>query len=331
MNLLLTLKCNRSCKFCFQKSIVTDPQMPDFIPIDNVKKVIEFLKASQMDSIDLLGGEPTLHPEIIPIMELLKGEGFNITLITNGLYQPNLREALSKHIQKFLINYDNPSEYSKTQLERLNANISAIDNSVREIKQPDGRSTLFTPISLAVTFYKPDQEYMYLFDAAERFGVKSIRFDLARPSALRSNNFVPFERLSEFKHLIISFLKEAVTRCIHAYIDCSLPPCIFNKEELFFLTSWLPQFRTICSGPIDILPDLSVWFCSSLSNAWEAPKLTEFKNKKELFDHFWRVGIKKLRSTPPQEDCLSCKLFLAYCQGYCLGDRLDKRKVDTLP
>lgn len=69
MNIVITGKCNRSCPYCFAKGKMqsdTDAGNkntgPVAISLQNFDKCLDFLKKSSRRRLNILGGEPTLHP-----------------------------------------------------------------------------------------------------------------------------------------------------------------------------------------------------------------------------------------------------------------------------
>lgn len=75
-----TLRCNRSCDFCFNKEI---PFVPD-MPLESFRTMLGRLKSIGVKSIDIIGGEPTLHRDIITIIQEAEQNGFTVNLSSNG-------------------------------------------------------------------------------------------------------------------------------------------------------------------------------------------------------------------------------------------------------
>jgi len=69
--------------------------MPD-IGIEDFRKISTILIDKGCNEIDMLGGEPTLHPDLMSLVELASKKGFKISISSNGSNVPLLRE-LSKN------------------------------------------------------------------------------------------------------------------------------------------------------------------------------------------------------------------------------------------
>jgi len=75
-----TLRCNRSCDFCFNKNI---PVVSDMEP-DRFHTMLGFLTAAGVKTIDIMGGEPMLHGDIACMVREAERSGFSLNLSSNG-------------------------------------------------------------------------------------------------------------------------------------------------------------------------------------------------------------------------------------------------------
>ena len=66
-NLLITTDCQRNCTYCFAKG---DRNKRMLIGWDNFLTAIDFI-ATGPKALNILGGEPTLHPEFDHILAYL--------------------------------------------------------------------------------------------------------------------------------------------------------------------------------------------------------------------------------------------------------------------
>lgn len=75
-----TLRCNRSCDFCFNRSL---PVAGDMSSVD-FRSMLGVLKRVSVRTIDILGGEPTLHPDIVAFVRDALDSGFLVNISSNG-------------------------------------------------------------------------------------------------------------------------------------------------------------------------------------------------------------------------------------------------------
>jgi len=94
----ITNACNLRCPICFGYN---RPD-PYFMPPDEFARRLDFLlnATASVDLINITGGEPTLHPELLEILRLAKRPGIGrVTLNTNGIVlgrRPELARALAE-------------------------------------------------------------------------------------------------------------------------------------------------------------------------------------------------------------------------------------------
>lgn len=72
MSIVLTHECNKKCLFCIDEYRGNK----EFISLENIDKALFFAKKSGIKDILLIGGEPTLHPNILEIAKIIKAHGF---------------------------------------------------------------------------------------------------------------------------------------------------------------------------------------------------------------------------------------------------------------
>ena len=75
-----TLRCNQSCEFCFNQSMPTMPDMSS----DDLSVMLEKIIALPVRSLDIIGGEPTLHPHIVGFVRKAVQDGLNVNVSSNG-------------------------------------------------------------------------------------------------------------------------------------------------------------------------------------------------------------------------------------------------------
>ena len=100
VSLSITNRCNLNCEYCY-KSVRTDGCIKE-IPFDTIKLFIDKLQKIEgykdyLSSVQLLGGEPTLHPDFINICSYLISQGLDVRVSTNGTVTSILQ---SKELEK---------------------------------------------------------------------------------------------------------------------------------------------------------------------------------------------------------------------------------------
>ena len=270
-----TLRCNRSCDFCFNKSMpfIKDMAFPDF------RLLLDKLKNIGVKTIDIMGGEPTLHQDIISMIQEAEHGGFNVNLSSNGSNIETL-DRIQDAARKTLIGL------SINDLETLNSLREFIAHRRPVIK----------------TVYRPDLDVEMI---AEISALRPKKFyllyrDVMAPEDMPSA--VSFDRF--FKAVMGEFGTSAGAVFCSGFI-----PDTENYPELSLVRC--PAGTT----KLGVLPDGSVYPCNlffgqeelRLGNILEDP-----------FDKIWRhPALTFFRSFTRNACCrTSCELH-ARCHGGC--------------
>jgi radical SAM protein with 4Fe4S-binding SPASM domain len=88
-----TTRCNQSCDFCFNRTLA---KMDD-MTFDDFKRIVGILKRLGVRTIDILGGEPTLHPDLRRIIRYSLQEGMKLNISSNGTETELLGEVRDKY------------------------------------------------------------------------------------------------------------------------------------------------------------------------------------------------------------------------------------------
>jgi uncharacterized radical SAM superfamily Fe-S cluster-containing enzyme len=96
----ITNKCNLRCPLCY-----ADAGIGEFLTLDSIEKMMDFLQDSEGNQAEILqisGGEPTLHPEIINIIKMAKEKKFKYVMLnTNGIRIAEDEEFV-RELQQFI-------------------------------------------------------------------------------------------------------------------------------------------------------------------------------------------------------------------------------------
>jgi len=87
-----TLRCDRSCDFCFNRSL---PEVED-MPLSSFRRMVDRLTAADVRVLDIIGGEPTLHPDLVPMIEHACRRDMEVNLSSNGRDPGQLAEIMRR-------------------------------------------------------------------------------------------------------------------------------------------------------------------------------------------------------------------------------------------
>jgi len=302
-NILITNVCNLKCSYCF----AAEKLSKDHMSLENVEYVIKFLKDSGWNLFRMIGGEPTLHPQFLEIMDMVLDAGMDIDLLSNALWSDEIMDRLlATNKVDYLLNIDKPSNYTQTQWERIHNNVSKLDKN---------------RITLSFNIFEVVPKYAYLLDIIDKHKIKKVRLSFGLP-VLDSNN----------KHLAMDDypkaarnVKQIVELCnilgAGVRMDNAFPLCAFSYEDMgeLVLDKVIDLERNAsCRPTLDIGPDLSVWYCFCLSGFCNV-NLKDYNNVKEIQGWYDMVIERYKNEVFPMEMCYECGYRELWgCQGGCL-------------
>jgi len=104
-----TNRCNLACRHCYQDS--DHAALADELTLDEKLDVIEQMGPAYMPMIAFSGGEPTIHPHLLPVLRRTKDFGMHVSIATNGTmitpeFAGELAEAGARYVEISLDSVD---------------------------------------------------------------------------------------------------------------------------------------------------------------------------------------------------------------------------------
>lgn len=81
----ITENCNLNCFHCYR----IKEKAPLYMDFEEFRKVLDFLVSHGLLGIEITGGEPTLHPQFLDIVEYAAQRLQLVGILTNGLFLPS--------------------------------------------------------------------------------------------------------------------------------------------------------------------------------------------------------------------------------------------------
>lgn len=182
LQVFITTCCNLNCKGCFARKVMG--KRNQHISLEEYSKVLQRFKEKGGIQINLIGGEPLLHPKLREIIQLNRKEKIKTTIYTNGYFLKNYKkedfegvkvrvsvysfEGLNKSL-KSLGKFDIPVEFcfmisSKTNIKELVKSAKVIEKKfncrvffISSLRELDNKNKEFfedTPMTLNLLKYK---------------------------------------------------------------------------------------------------------------------------------------------------------------------------------
>lgn len=102
LRVLVTDKCNANCPFCINKDI---RKGNGFMSLDLFKRICTFFEQNNIENIRIMGGEPTIHPQFVEMMQIAQSHFKRVTIFTN---------AINNNIVKFVPRENDGINYNFT-------------------------------------------------------------------------------------------------------------------------------------------------------------------------------------------------------------------------
>lgn len=236
--------CNLRCYFCYFLNRIEDAEHPEhpFMTLEKSKEICHTLRYTYgNNAIDIQGGEPTIHPDILELIRYCHDIGLYPTLITNGLVLAK-KETLQKFkdagIRDFLVSLHGIGDIHDEVVCRKGAYekiIAAIENMV-ELNVPFRfNCTMSAPVIPIL----PD-----IARKAVAYGARAVNFLAFNPFEDQETGIRTHDNVARYTD-IRPKLTEAMDILEEAGIECNvryLPLCMAEERHRknFFNFQQLP-------------------------------------------------------------------------------------------
>ena len=318
-NLLITNHCTRQCTFCFARAKIgrdRDQHTAHHMTLDQINKIMDFLERSDDKNLRLLGGEPTIHPQLKEIIAAACERKFHIHLFSNLMMSKSTADFLATH--------------PRDQISIL-ANVSPQANDTPKQKEmvAYGLRKLGPMVQLGLTLTSPDFKYEFLIEIINRYKLRRhIRIGIAQPIVGFANDYLTPEDYRETGRRITAMAKNCFEHDILIGFDCGLTLCMFSEKEIGILGKRSEGFKSVCQPIIDVGPNLDIWHCFPLSEVLNT-RLDRFRTRKQAY-HFYEALTRPYRAFGCLPACHRCDyLRRGQCKGGCLAHAMNS--LNKLP
>ncbi|MDD8026039.1 MAG: radical SAM protein [Acidobacteriota bacterium] len=319
MNVLITNRCNLSCPYCFARLKTTDPRAgaggDEHMTLENYLTCLDFLERSRQNEVRILGGEPTLHPRLEEFLAAALKRKMEVLIFSNGLWSEKVRSLFER------------PEMSAVKFV-INTNASVMEDPAMKRSLEKTLAIAGKRAALGFNIYQREFSMGFLGDLIEAWDLqRTVRLGLASPIIGFDNACIADEDLKAAGKRLIAELSILEKKDVLGSFDCGFPFCLFDEQDLGRLAMTSVGFTSICSPPIDVGVDLTVWSCFPLSMVLNV-KLTDFPNSIAIRDYY-RSKLDAFKSFGQTEECLTCKyLRRGQCSGGCFARNLRRWQKD---
>jgi pyruvate formate lyase activating enzyme len=176
--------------------------------------VLEFLQKRKkyIDGVVISGGEPTIHPELIPLIQEIKKLGYAIKLDTNGSNPEVLRKLINdRQIDYIAMDIKGPlSEYAK--ISNSDIIVKDIETSINLIKSSDIDYEFRTTICKELLSKEQLVEIGKYINGSKRYALQA--YNLKGKILDDSRSFTCYNKkeMEEIRDLVSPFIEEVLIR-----------------------------------------------------------------------------------------------------------------------
>jgi hypothetical protein len=309
-NLAISAVCNQKCHYCFTVDHRSKPGSGrDFLHLNDLEARLGFLERSGIDQVRLIGGEPTLHPQFVTLVERARRAGFKITVFSNGLMPDKAVSCLASLTAAectVLVNVNDPV-------------VAGEDNHARRytvVKRLGER------VLLGFNIYRPDFRLGFLLPIIAETGCRpAIRLGMAQPCLSGANQYIHPRQYVAIGAKIASFVRIAAKSGVTLEFDCGFVRCMFADQDLEALKASGADVGWRCNPILDVDIEGQVIHCYPLSGLGSLP-LTPQTDAPTLRSAFVS-RTRPYRQAGVFQECSSCPFKTSgECPGGCLAATL---------
>ena len=231
--LYLSAGCNLNCRHCWiTPTFVNGEPIPaECLEIKLIENAVKEAKPLGLTAVKLTGGEPTLHPEFIRVVDFLSDQGLSLTMETNGtLIDQDIARHLAdgNKLSHVAVSLDSPDPAWHDQ---FRGKRGAFDAAVRGMENLVAAG--FRPqIIMSVTRANAGQ-IERLIELAVRLGANSVKFNPVTPSGRGADIHHQGQGLSISELLELTHRIRGPIQDRHKiYLSVMLPPAMWTVREL---------------------------------------------------------------------------------------------------
>lgn len=300
--LSITHDCNACCSYCkISKGITKASHMKkeDFV------KVLDWLEKQNIKLFILTGGEATIHPDFVEMMEILKKRKFQVAFYSNFFFSNKVSKVFSPDLFYRITGHYNP-EYENNQklMNTFFKNVKLVIDSGIEFES-------------RFVLYK--KNYERFLDFVQKFNLPFFTLNLVHPSIYNPKKALDEKKITEWRKLVMDFKAETDKRGLKFFISKPVPRCMFTENEFLEFKDKMKLWTTCLDrSQITVKPDLKVSWCNTdlfkpVKNVFDFDDVTDWSR------YFWKHVEPLYWQEPSMPKCKSCKYFLnKSCQGACL-------------
>lgn len=318
-NIAILNECNLRCPYCFADDMIENQKTDathesQIMSVDDYIEILKFIgRDNFINRIGIIGGEPTLHPDIKQILN--ETEGFCMqkrctsTVFTNGIHLDNIIPFITKDLFSVLVNFNSPAVTGQKNFEKTIENLNLVYN-VFGWKEK---------VTIGLNIFHEMDDYSFFYDTIKKFELKTVRTSIVAPT-YKNHKDDKEAYYKKMKNKALSVYRSIYEAGAIPNLDCNrIPLCYFNADEIKKLNEYTNNAYThfFCQPVIDINPKFEAVRCFGVYNP---VKIYDFQSLDAISRFFsMKEDCKNIENNRVQR-CKGCKNFDSMaCYGGCLS------------
>ena len=301
-NLMITKRCNLRCEYCFANEFVGKKEKNE-MSLYTFCELLDFmLTDGSENTVGIIGGEPTLHPELESMLHILKDDQRvkGVTIYTNGILLKKYVEILSNEKFHLLVNCNDLSYDSNIQDNFMNSLDSAFE-------------VMADRIVLGINIYRKSYDYNCIINLLKKYECRKLRISICVPNSAEYG-YLPIDHFEDMKQEVIRLFDQLYDINVIPHFDCNImPSCVISSSDVSRYSSWghenpfsvVKNQYTSCKPVIDFLPDKTAVRCFGLSEYTRA-KVKDFASVTNLRNYYIREYDAYAVNVCHSEKCSNC-------------------------
>lgn len=316
MSLNIINKCNQRCSWCFEGEWKKGPTQ--LMHLDDVERLLSWKDWDDgfLKWIFILGGEPTLHPQVLEILDLIGR--FNSQIMKNFL--SNLTcdlELLKELVARKVVFFVNVDQFEETN------NSDNLPQIIQNLEYLGNISNENFRFNVAVTVSEPDKDFTFLYDILKLHGDRIYNVRVA-PSCIGLNfdNQFQTEATEDYYQKVLEVMRRCrkIQPSVRFSSECPANGCMISESLFDKLKKYNYDLRFVCGDPApnaDILPDLSCHWCYALDNIADMKinNVLDYTDYNSMVRGLYKLKEKFDEKYSPQCEIENCTHL--WCRGPC--------------
>ena len=312
-NLLITSTCNAGCSWCIANDYMKEQKSTKYMSDEDFERFYDMLSRDRLAQVNILGGEPSLHPKALEFGRRIYELGIPVGFSTNGLWNEEFRRKFGE--------LDYPIDFEVTFLGSNGYMSKKRDQIMETLEQLKGHS-----VSLGLILASPEDSYEEHLDIAEKYGFE-LRWAIMEPTCQtgQTEGYRSQDKLKSIGKLAATIIRNANDRGIKTWADLTVPYCAIEDSDRDLFQGDRNDIQYKCPPFFDISTNLKIWRCLPMAPG-RTPYLTDFDSFREAYNSI--NGVKKpYFSKGVFQECGACDELETTCSG---GPAIAKKLGDNI-